>query len=121
MVSCTSPNPPLRAQRVPAVAGSFFGPNRQFAAMQQDVCNGGQTGRSAVDARNAALDPKMDIGLPPLEVLKMTRYLFNCGARYFYHRPRPFGQAPVAESSITLSPVANGAPQWPILPLHNSR
>jgi hypothetical protein len=54
MVSCTSPNPPLRAQRVPAVAGSFSGPNRQFAAAQQDVCNGGQTGRS-LDAVTCAL------------------------------------------------------------------
>src|ERR1700730_19246706 len=29
MLPCTSPNPPLRAQRAPAAAGSFFGPKRR--------------------------------------------------------------------------------------------
>jgi len=41
LLPCTSPNPPLRAQRAPAVAGSFCGPKRRFAAMQQRVCNAG--------------------------------------------------------------------------------
>jgi hypothetical protein len=34
-----------------------IGPKRRFTAVQQDVCNGGQTGRLAGDARTAAFDP----------------------------------------------------------------
>jgi putative ABC transport system substrate-binding protein len=37
---------------------SAFGPQRRFAAMQHDVGNRGQTGRSADEARTAALDPE---------------------------------------------------------------
>ena len=37
------------------------GPMRRFAAMQRDVGNGGQTGRSAGDARTAVFDPKPDL------------------------------------------------------------
>src|ERR1700732_4764124 len=35
MVPCTSPNPPLRAQRAPARAGSFFGPFRRKSMSTQ--------------------------------------------------------------------------------------
>jgi hypothetical protein len=34
------------------------GPNRRFMAAQQDVRNGGQTGRSVDEARTAAFDVK---------------------------------------------------------------
>jgi hypothetical protein len=37
---------------------SGCGPQQRFAAMQQDVGNRGQTGRSANTARTAGLDPK---------------------------------------------------------------
>jgi len=37
-------------------APSIHGPNPLFAATQPDVCNGGQTGQSAGDARTAAVD-----------------------------------------------------------------
>ena len=39
----------------------LFGPQRQFTAAQQDVGNGGHTGRPAGDARTGALDPTADI------------------------------------------------------------
>jgi hypothetical protein len=35
-----------------------YGPKRRLWAAQQDVCNGGQTGRSADEARTGAFDPK---------------------------------------------------------------
>jgi hypothetical protein len=41
-----------------APQGSATGPKRRFTAVQRDVCNRGQTGRSAVDAGTAAFDPK---------------------------------------------------------------
>lgn len=39
-----------------AVRESVVGPDRRFAAAQQDVGNGGQTGRSADEARTDAFD-----------------------------------------------------------------
>jgi hypothetical protein len=61
MMPCTVPNPPLRAQRAPARAGSFFDPERRFVAVQQDARNGGRTGRSADEVRNGAFDPKVGV------------------------------------------------------------
>jgi hypothetical protein len=42
MLSCTSPNPPLRAQRAPARAGSFTGPNAKWRGVRYSVAIGGK-------------------------------------------------------------------------------
>jgi hypothetical protein len=52
MLPCTSPNPPLRAQRAPAVAGSFFGTNPKC---RRAPPTSGYRGRA--DALNPLQDP----------------------------------------------------------------
>jgi hypothetical protein len=42
-----------------------LGPKRWFTAPQQDVCNGGQTGQSADEARTGAFDPKLTPRMTP--------------------------------------------------------